>query len=271
MKTISFLLLILSNFIGFSQQNNINLKSENLRGHIQSYQNKTFIVDNATKTEILKYNEKYLFNINGMINSIENFGDDAILNSKEIYEYKNEKISVLTTYNALGHVDKSTLYEYDDEKRLVTQKKINNTGKLQYHTTYLYSRKGFLVGQHKLIPSINYTMKESYAYDSQGQMIEKAKIARIGTTKETFLYNEIGQQIKKSDFNAMGELFSVITYTFNSYNDKTDLKKYDADGTMTYFESYKYTYDENGNWIERISFEKGEKVSIEKRVIVYLK
>ena len=270
MKKITFLFLLSISFIGFSQQNNISLLSENLKGSVKSYQKTTYVIAKDTGAEVLRYNEKYIFNTNGDIDIIENYGDNATLDSKEVFDYKLGKIRVSKVHNSKGTVTRSTQYEYDIQGRLETQKKINASGKLQYQTTFFYNQKGLLVAKHKLIPSINYTMKESYLYNTKGQKIEIAKASRIGTTKELFTYNEKGLQNKKSEYNAMGELYSYITYSYNKENDKTNLKKYDADGTLTYFESYAYIYDTTGNWIERISFEKGEKVSVEKRAFVYL-
>jgi len=269
MKNFTILTFILTSFISFSQQNIQTLKTENLKGDVLSYQKKTFIVDKTTKELTLKYNEKKVFNTNAAIILIENYGDDTTLDSKEMFDYKNEKLSNITTYKSTGSVDKSTIYEYDDLGRLVAQKKVNSSGKLQYHTTYLYNQKGNIAAQHKLIPSINYTMKESYVYNLKGQKTEIAKAARIGTTKELFAYNENGLQNKKSEYNAMGELFSIITYEYNQNKDKIRLKKYDAEGAMTYDEKYEFTYDSKGNWTKRISFEKGEKVSVEEREIRY--
>jgi len=269
MKTITFLLLVSISLVGFSQENSIDLKTENLKGNVLSFQNKTFILDKDSGDEALKYNEKYIFDKSGSIISIENFGTQPTLISKDLFVYKNGRLVTVTTYNSTGSTDKSTQYEYDDTGKIEAQKKMNSSGKLQYHTTYLYNKAGQLAGQHKLIPSINYTMKENYAYNSKGQLLEKAKIARIGTTKETYAYNEVGLMSKKSEYNAMGELFSVIAYQYNDYDDKIDLKKYDATGSLNYFEKYEYVYDSKGNWIERTSFEKGEKVSVEKRKITY--
>lgn len=269
MKIITFLLLVSINLVGYSQENNINLQSENLKGAVLSFQNKTYILDKDSSSEVLKYNEKYIFNESGSIVNIQHFNTQNTLISKDVFEYKNRLLTRVTTYNSTESINKLTLYEYDNKGVVVAQKKMNSGGKLQYHTTYLYNQAGLLVGQHKLIPSINYTMKENYVYNKKGQLSEKAKIARIGTTKETYAYNEKGLLSKKSEYNAMGELFSVISYEYNEQNDKTGLKKRDASGTMTYFESYKYVYDTKGNWTERISFEKGEKVSVERREITY--
>ena len=269
MTKFTFLAFLLFSFIGFSQQNSIDLKSINLKGEVQSFEKTTFLVDKTTKNLTQKYKENYVFNSDGFPISIENFGDDTQLDSKKTYSYNQNKLSLLSVFSSTGKVDKTTQYGYDEVGQLIIQKKYNKSEKLQYQTSYLYNQKGLLSAKYKLIPSINYTMKQHYKYNAKDQLIEISKIARIATTKETFEYNHKGLQSKKSEYNAMGELYSSINYSYNIENDKTDLKKYDTEGALTYFENYEYTYDTTGNWTERSSFEKGKKVSVEKRVIIY--
>ncbi len=269
MKHLLFILIVLLNVVLYSQDKIINLQSENLKGKVQSYEKKTFIIDQNSKALIQKYSIKYTFNKKGDIISIENFGDDAKSDSKEVFEYKNHKISKTNLFNAMGKTNKMTLYDYDDKGYLTLQKKYNKQGKLQYETSYMFNQKGQLTVQQKLIPSINYMMKESYKYDANNNLIEKAKTARIGTTKEIFEYNSQGLETKKSEYNAMGELYSVIVYEYNKQGDKTRLKKYDVNDVMNYHEKYDYKYDSKGNWTECISFEKGEKVTVDKRAIFY--
>jgi len=253
----------------YSQYIQVSLETENLKGKVASYTTKTFLVSANSNDLLLKYHMKYAFNKKGNIESIENYRDGIKLDSREIFEYENGKISKHKIYNSIGTVGKTSLFDYDSNGNLASQKKYTGKEKLQYDTSYLYNQKGQLTIQQKLIPSINYTMKESYKYDDFNNLIVRSKTARIGTTKETFRYNSKGLQTKKSEYNAMGELYSVIVYEYNEQNDKTSLKKYDAANTMNYYENYEYVYDANGNWIEKISSEKGEKVSEEKRTISY--
>jgi len=269
MKNLILIPLLFLSLIVHSQYKTPSLDTENLKGKIASYTTKTFLVSKNSDILLLKYHVKYTFYKKGNIASIENYRDGEKLDSKEIFEYENGKLAKHTIYNSTGTVSKTSLFSYDSNGNLASQKKYTGQEKLQYDTSYLYNKKGQLTTQQKLIPSINYTMKESYKYDDFDNLIIRTKTARIGTTKETFRYDSKGQPVKKSEYNAMGELFSVIIYEYNEQNDKTRLKKYDAANKMTYHESYEYVYDANGNWVEKISSEKGKKVSEEKRNIKY--
>ena len=269
MKKLLLLPLLFLSFSVYSQYKTVSLQSENLKARVQSYSKKTFVIAKNSNELTQKYNVTYSFNKKGTIERIENFRENQKLDSKEIFEYENALLSKHILFNSIGTIGKKTLFEYDSNGNLISQKKYSGQDKLQYDTSYLYNLKGQLTAQQKLIPSINYTMKESYKYDDFNNLIVRTKTARIGTTKETFRYNSKALPIKKSEYNAMGELFSVIVYEYNLQNDKTSLKKYDANNTMNYYESYEYVYDSKGNWTEKTSFEKGEKVSLEKRTINY--
>lgn len=269
MKYLLLTLLFILSFSLYSQHKTINLQSENLKGKVQSYTKKTFIVPKNSNDLIQKYHVKYSFSKQGDLEKIENYREGNKLDSKEIYEYNKGKLINISFFNSIGTATKTTLYNYDENGNLASQKKYNNPGKLQYETSYIFNQKGQLTMEQKLIPSINYTIKENFTYDDFDNLIVRTKTARIGSTKETFRYNSKALPIKKSEYNAMGELFSVIEYEYNEQNDKISLKKYDAHKTLTYYEDYHYIYDVKENWLERISYEKGEKVNVEKREIQY--
>ena len=269
MKFFISLLAFLGTFQLFSQQITHNLQSENLKGKLHYYYLKTFIATDTDTELSQKYAEKKVFDKDGNLTEIINFDADSQPINKTLFKFKNRRLIGETYFNASGNQDKTITYQYDDKERLSCQKKYNTAGKLQYQITYFYNTKGQLSATHKLIPSINYTMKENYKYNTDGNLIEVAKKVRIGSTKETYVYNQQKQLIKKSEYNALGELFSTIEYTYNENADKTALKKYDADGNLTYYESYQYTYDTHDNWTERISFKRDKKVSIETRELVY--
>ena len=269
MKYLLFVSLLLLNLTVYSQQNSISWKTKNLKNKVKFYSVETFTIDDSLKVLSRKYNVKYTFNKRGDIYSIENFGTDTNRDSKETYEYKSKRVSKIMLFNTFGKKSKTSVFYYNDKGNVVSKKRYNSNKKMLDETSYLHNLKGQLTLQLKLIPSINYTMKESYIYDAKGDLTERHKTSPIGTTKEIFDYDSKGLPIKKSEYNTMGQLFSVIVYQYNEHDDKISLKKYDSDNNLDYYEDYEYSYDTHNNWTERISFEKGIKTSIEKREIKY--
>ena len=253
-----------------AQENTYNLKKENLKAKVQSVFHKTFKVSKSSGELSQKYAIKQHYNVDGNLTEIENFGHDDILDSKEVFYYNDDKLMSIRIENSTGRTGKITSFQYNREGVLLSQEKMNNKQETEHKTVYLYNDVKQLLSKTKTIPSINYSMTERYVYDNRtGQIIVKNKKARIGTSKETYEYNTRGLISKKSEYNAVSELFSVITYEYNAENDKINLKKYDAKGKQTYDESYEYTYDKSQNWIKRVSYHKGVKASVETRVFVY--
>jgi len=264
-----FYLLVLLPFLSFSQENKTTLTAENINHEVKVYFHKTNKVSNQTKALKQKYASKHFYDKVGRLTKKENYGDDATLDTKEIYTYKNNKISSVEIQGSTGETNKVTHYKYNKKGLLILKDKVNNKGETEHKTFLTYNNQGVLLLMKKNIPSINYTITESYVYNALNQIIVKEKKARIGATKEKYVYNDAGSILKKSEYNAVGELFSVINYEYNQHNDKISLKKYDTDGNLTYYEKYEFRYDSKGNWIEKISFEKGEKVSEEIREFTY--
>jgi hypothetical protein len=270
MKNLILLAVILFlHLSSYSQGISFNLKNDNLKGQVHTVYHKTFKVRASGEMQ-QKYAVKSTYATNGDLTSVENYGYDTKLDSKELYNYKGGKLEKISLLNSVGKEDKTTQFSYNNKQILIAQKKQDSKRNIEHETTYKYNEKGLLLSKTKTIPSIDYTMTESYVYDNRtNQMVVKAKKARIGATKETFEYNKKGLVSKKSEYNAIGELFSVITYKYNKNNDKISLDKFNPKGEKTYFETYDYVYDVKGNWIKRISFEKGKKVSQETRDISY--
>ena len=269
MKKLLFITFLLLSISSFSQNNLINTQTENLIGNVKSYEKKTIVKMKNSDEFTLKYHVKYVFDKDGNIASIESYGSDNTLDSKEVFFYTDGNLKEITQYNSVGKAGKITLFDYDEKNRINSKRKFNTQGKLQEETSYLYNSKNQLATQQKLIPSINYLMKENYTYDAKGNRVKSEKKARIGTTIEVFQYNAEHLVIKKMEYNAMGELFSEIDYKYNKQKDKIGLSKKDQSGEISYFENYHYKYDSKGNWIEKISFERDLKVSVETREIAY--
>ncbi len=268
-KILIILFVILGANALFSQEIEFSIKSENLKGNVKTFYHKTFKIAKESDELHQKYAIKYHYDNKGMLTSQENFGDDNKLDSKKVFTYSKNKIAKIILLNSADKPTKIITYTYKNNN-LVSIKKEGNKGKIEHETTYFYSEKDILLSKTKTIPSIGYTITESYVYNNKtGHIVVKAKKARIGTSKETFEYNNKGEISKKSDYNAIGELFSVIDYEYNERGDKTSLKKYDVDGQLTYTETYKYEYDSQNNWVKKTSYKKDKKDSEETREFVY--
>lgn len=268
MKSIYFLPIL---FVGslFAQNHIINWETENLKGKMRSFEQKTYIIDKDTGEETLKYVVKYTFEEDGQIDKIENFNTDGSLISYDDYLYENELLTKVINYNSASKISQKTVYQYNDKSLLINEKKYSKHDKLQYETTYIYNDENQLSEINKSIPQINYQLIEKYIYDQENNIAEIIKINRIGESKELFLYNEKKMLAEKRSFNALGELFDHTTYSYNEFSDKIGLKKFESDNSISYFETYEFFYDEKKNWVKRKNFKKNELSSIEIRQLTY--
>lgn len=265
------LFLISFLFLGtlFAQNHMVNRETENLKGEVQSFEQKTYIISKDSGKEVLKYVVKYTFEKDGKIDKIEHFNTDRTLISYDDYLYENQLLTQIINYNTAGLISQKTIFTYDNQNLLIREKKYSKEDKLQYETSYNYNEENQLEGINKNMPQINYQLIEKYKYDQENNITEIIKINRIGESKDLFAYNEKKLLAEKKSYNALGELFDHIAYTYNEFSDKTGLKKFEADNSMSYFENYKLVYDNNKNWVERKNFKKNQLFSIETRQITY--
>ncbi len=266
----SFYLLPLL-FIGtlFAQNLTVNRETENLKGKVQSFEQKTYIIDKNTGKETLKYIVKFTFKKDGKIDKIEHFSTKGTLISHDDYLYENQLLTQIINYNTAGKISQKTVFEYNEQNLLINEKKYSKQDKLQYEISYDYNKENQLIDIHKSIPQINYQLMEKYKYDSKNNISEIIKINRIGESKDLCTYNENNLLAEKKSYNALGELFDHTTYSYNEFSDKIGLKKFKTDNSMSYFETYELVYDKNKNWVKRINFKKNELSGKEIRQITY--
>lgn len=112
--------------------------------------------------------------------------------------------------------------------------------------------------------------KKDFTYDSNHNLVEEKEYdSDTVSMKTTNTYFE-GGQLKETRSIPMGSYYSVIiTQKFNKKGDLTEHSREPKDGTDKDIWTYKYTYDSNGNWIEKIEFKNGKPLRMVKRSIQY--
>ncbi len=262
-------LLTLVSVSVFSQEITFDSAAENLKANVKSIDYKSYKV-RKDGSEHLKYFKRYQFDRRGHLVEKINFGYDNQPDSRELYKYQNLHLTEVNVLKSTGKKDKTTRYDYDNTGKLRRITKTNYSGDVEYEILYEYDTRGRLIKKEKNIPSISYTLTESFVYNNDiPKPVIKHKKTRIGSTKETYKYDEQNRLIEKSEYNAVGELYNTIKYSYNEKGDKISLDKYDDKGNKTYWETYVYQYDDKGNWTQKTTYKKGEKFSVEKREITY--
>ncbi len=266
MNKIPLFLMFISSF-AWAQQDFLN---EKIKGKVKSIERKIYQV----KEEIQATNHIYYYTIiygkNALISKIKTMGNDEKMDSEELFTFNHQnKIETIETIRLDGSIYKTMAYVYNSSGNLISEKKMNYKYDIENESTYNYNNKGQLVSKNQTFLNIDHTIVESFYYNHKQQLIEVTKKNLNDLTREVFAYNNLGYVSEKVEYNSKNEKYNTTLYEYNDYGDKTSLFILDPIGEMTYFEQHEYTYDSQGNWIEKRSYVKGDYISLEKRKIVY--
>lgn len=113
--------------------------------------------------------------------------------------------------------------------------------------------------------------KNVFTYDNKNREL----------TRISFLYDDnlTTRNINVYDSNRLTSLTSIdfkgkiskYKFEYDSIGNMTESKRFEEDGSVSgYSETYKYLYDENKNWIQRMEFDVNNKLTlVQKRKIEY--
>lgn len=206
------------------------------------------------------------FNSFGNISTRINYDAQGEYQGRIIYQYNRENLKVEEIgYGANEAITDRSLLEYNTRENTLTTR-INYFGLLDSAVSIKY-----FVGSRKIVLHD--------WYDKSGQLIERI----------TFCYDDNGNLFEQSIYNPKGDLVSKTT---SQYDEKarniqvTKVSSYAKPSTYHYkFDafgnvieewidiqnkiSYRYKYDENNNWIERIRFHGNLPLEVTERVLQY--
>lgn len=217
----------------------------NLKGDVKSYREIKFlavdnfsIISNGEKIRHI-YNQEVLFNLDG--NKIEknDYIPDGTLANRTVYLYKQGELVEYNNYDSQGMLFGTGKYHLNEDADVI---------RLDYKTT-----------------DGRYNWSESYAYDGSGNLIEvkRFKTEEVIDTKELYTFNDKGN-VKESEFHRDNKLVAKNNYKYDEEDNYNELNFGDS---VMY--TYKYNYDEKGNWIKKIVFENDNPSGILLREIEY--
>jgi hypothetical protein len=297
LREYKILLLLLFCIIIFSNAEIISSSDPNLK-RILSIETKTYeAVEKFGEVEKVKLNGviKEKFNENGDL--MERLIHDADTNDNIIYGNKTvvlnyndkRKIKDINEYSLDGILIGRIIFQYDDKGKLKEEKDYYYDGSKKTKKTYKYDALGNLLGwgteyfaQPENLPIETYIFTEEdvkyfakgnveeikynnnqktiYKYDSKGNLSEQFEITKREYENESDSSASIYPVKKKIKF-----FYDTLISTYK-YDDKNNVIEYEVPANKW---TYKYYFDENGNWIKRIQFNDGEPDEIKERIIVY--
>ena len=177
----------------------------------------------------------------------------------------------------------NTLVRFLDPNGQVIQENTIQNDTVQSGSYMEYDENGLL------IKKVNYDFRQytnkttnepnvdstRYTYNSQGQIIEKQISWETGSDIFSFVYDSLGNCIreekKRVDRNSGEEqLFQLVNAEYNDHG-QLILKKLKFMKSSGYKGHYKelFEYDERGNWTKKIKKDKGKRILIQRREIIY--
>ncbi|MDX8553084.1 hypothetical protein MK851_05515 [Tenacibaculum sp. 1B UA] len=289
------LLYLLSSNISYSQElhtRNTNWKKENLKKHVKSYTetSNVAIKKNGNIIQSLEKTyssgkEKFVFNKQGSLTEIffhrysskvpyrqwtfnyDKQGNQIKFRECEINIQLPEKcITSKYVYKKTGNQTEIKLYEIReffpeaDDGEYVHKKWI-----------YTYNTKGYLIKAKEYLGKKNLKETISYTYDSENNLIEENHVYNGKEhSKNTFKYDRKNNVVEQKYWCEDKDLNKTITY---SYDDKDNViaeifSSYT--GNKIYKKNtYKYKYDRNENWKERIKYKNSVPIQVSKRIYKY--
>jgi len=250
MKNIVFILLSALFFLSCgSSENNDRSNSDwrrfNLKGDVKSFREIKFLaVDNFSiilNGEKIKhiYNQEVLFNLDG--NKIEknDYIPDGTLTNRTVYLYKKHQLVEYNNYDSQGILFGTGKFQTDEDGSPI---------RLDYKTT-----------------DGRYNWSESYEYDNNRNLtaVKRFKTESVIDTEGKYTFDENGNVIS-SEFHRDNKLISKNTYMCDESN---NFQKLCIGDSVIY--TFKYNFDEKGNWIKKIVFENDNPSGILLREIEY--
>lgn len=145
-------------------------------------------------------------------------------------------------YDEHGNMTEETLYDFYDDTLFT----------YDYKDIYIYDDRGNMTENKRVFfPDTTFAYKEIYIYDDKGNKIEENFIYREGhKSKFTFDYDDKGNKIEAIEWN----FDSIVTKDTYKYDDRGNLIEEHRNGMwgdVNCKSTYKYKFDNNGNWIEK--------------------
>lgn len=219
------------------------------------------------------------------------------------------RIQMVINYNIFGNISSKTICSYDKYGNLITLKRLDSQGAIRYLKTFdykylmgkslvtivfekddysttkeerQYDDKDRILSK-ELIFDDSDKVHTAYSYSDDGKLIEERSLEScFRDSLVKYIYdNQHRTTIKRSFFKDNGECVESFNYSTNEYEvvnkeggDIIETEKYKngliqklVDG-KDYF-SYKYVYDDKGNWVKATEYKNNVPTYVKERTIVY--
>ncbi len=275
-------LLLLSSMI-YGQLLIMIPEKENLKGKVKSYTELSFEaiehlgniekgkkIVNSWKYDVERKYDKYG-------KQIEWYGykSDGSLYIKYTYKYDEHGNSIEENWsNSDGTLKMSHTYEYkyDINGNMVEKMQYDSDGSLFHTNTYQYDSNGNQIEVNQFDSYGNLDEIHFYNYDEHGNRIEEKLLNSAGIVymRHIYKYDDSGNKIEWNSYTD-DILNGKSTYSYDENGNKIIEKRYGPNGELRSKKTYRYDYDERGNWIKKTIIEDDTAKTILERKYEYYK
>lgn len=259
-------------------------KTENIKGDVKTihrYQYEAIERFGEAEKTTGYLKEKLTFDKKGNQTEKIEYNSDGTIKQKESWKY-NENYQLIENKNVYQSNRKLTKkYIYNSRGNLVEKIYYNSDGNQFDKFVYAYNSNGQISESNNYRAGVK-GMKNIFKYNSNGLLVSKTTYTSYGTlhSKLTYKYDSNENLTGRSYFDGVtgreeeryvmkynDEGFETLFELYNRFNEKEGsefkilddennsiLRSYKNPETVGY-NSYKYTYDNEGNWTKKISFE----------------
>lgn len=187
-------------------------------------------------------------------------------------------------FNKIGHiVQKATFrysgtllyqsdYVYDSLWRNIRITSINADNSLKSVKLYKYDDKGRISQEDTYLPKYEHPTKWTFKYDKHDNKIEENRYFPDNgklSVKVFYKYNSKGKKTEEYMYNSEGNQIARWVSRYNSDGLKIEEDYFNALDSLVAHETYKYEFDEKGNWVRQYIFDNGEPTYIIDRRLTY--
>jgi len=259
----------------YSQMDRLfNWEKDDVKGAVKSYTELTYEVEKgASKNNKISKGDLYFHQI---------FKYDDLGNFIELTNYDENKKLVGTHYNEYDeNRNMITQLFYDDSIKAVTSNKYDKKGNLIEFTNdtgsaffFKYDEKGNRIEilnepDDPIFPE----SRQTYEYNLEGNMIESIWYQSTDMRRKYFYKHDTrGNKIEEIQYIfEEGLSYVKIIYAYDDYNNMVAQTEYNEEDILQNKISFTYSYDEKGNWTEKIEFRNETPLYIAERQYEYSK
>jgi len=197
---------------------------------------------------------------------------DGRLQTKTSYGYKYDEFSnIFERFIKSNDGSSKDTYKYDEHMRVKEHKSYDGQNNFRLHYSYSYNNNGDVIEENFYDSEGGLKHKIINEYDQNNNLLRIIKIDSLENkmVKEAIEYNDLGNKIFHKYFSDNGELIKLLSFQYNDVGQNVGQKEYGFTSDSTIKKSYKYEYDNQGNWIRRLVYQNDKIQSIQERKIKY--